>query len=217
MGSLKRFNLKRISRLYNCEYFFETGTWKGDGVAYAAKFHFKKIFSSEIVPEFAKKAAQRFESFSSVEIINQNSLIALENKLPEIDGNCIFWLDAHYPGADEGILDYNEEQQEDIRLPLEKEIELISKRIDSYCDVIIIDDLRIYEQGDFKYGNIPTSIIPPKNRNIDFIFKYFKTSHNIFKSYEDEGYVYLVPKTIFQKEQFSIFNRLIKKINKQIL
>ena len=97
MGSLKRFDLDRIIQNFNTKFFFETGTWKGDGVAYAAKYNFTKIYSSEVVPEFAEKAKERFKNQGQIEIINKNSIDTLKEVIPSIKGNCIFWLDAHYP------------------------------------------------------------------------------------------------------------------------
>lgn len=210
MGSLKRFDLQRINQNFNTSIFFETGTWKGDGVAYAAKFDFKKIYSSEVVPEFAESAKNRFKNQDQIEIINKNSIDTLNDMLPKMNANCIFWLDAHYPGADEGLNDYNFELEEEIRLPLEREIEIIASRLPKFNDVLLIDDLRIYEDGPFKYGNIPSNIIHPKNRSIDFVYKYFSKTHDIYKSYKDEGYIYVIPKVNEGKGWLSMSHKLTR-------
>ncbi|MBU3714013.1 MAG: hypothetical protein FGM46_03605 [Ferruginibacter sp.] len=199
MGSLRRFDLKRIISEFKIEYFFETGTWRGDGLCYASQFNFKALFSSEIMPEFANSSSLRFQNDLRVNVILNNSIDALQLTLPDIDGNCIFWLDAHYPGADEGINDYNEFADEKIRLPLEKELDIIVQRVNKFQDVILVDDLRIYELGRYDYGNISENIIPPKVRNIKFIERLFSETHEIMRSYNDEGYVYLLPKNKFKK------------------
>ena len=217
MGSLKRFNLSRIISEYRTEYLFETGTWKGDSVKYASQFGFKKIFSSEIVKEIADTAGKRFQNQTHIEIINDNSIDALRKKVLDMKGNCLFWLDAHFPGAEEGLSPYNEVKEEVIKLPLEKEMELIGSRSPQYSDVILIDDLRIYEDGPFQSGNMPEHILGPQVRNINFIERYFGHSHLILKSYVNEGYVLVLPKTRLKKSVlrslwYAIYNRLRHKI-----
>ncbi|HEX8357249.1 MAG TPA: hypothetical protein VF610_07565 [Segetibacter sp.] len=195
MGSLRRFDLNKIIDRHNISYLFETGTWKGDGIAYANKFPFKKIFSTEIMPSIAEAAKKRFSNNQRVEIMEGNSIDILEKKLPEIDGNCLFWLDAHFPGAEEKIKDYNEFEEEDVKLPLKKEIELIKSLRKNYNDLILVDDLRIYEDGPYQSGNTPENIYPPSIRNIDFVYKEFEETHSIKRSYNNEGYLLIIPKT----------------------
>lgn len=194
MGSLKRFNLQRIIDNYGITTFFETGTWRGDGLAYACRHPFKKLLSSEIVPEFARKAEERFAADARVKIIEADSLTALERSLTDLNGHCIFWLDAHFPAADEGLQGFNVVEDESIRLPLEKEMEIIARRKGQYKDVILIDDLRIYEDGDYDQGNLPDNILPPKIRNIDFADRLFGDTHDIYRSNRMEGFMYLLPK-----------------------
>ena len=205
MGSIKRFNLDRIRKEYNCEYFFETGTWKGDGVAYASGFPFKKIYSSEIIPEIAERARKRFAGNSKVEILEGNSTDVFKVKLPEIKGNCIFWLDAHFPGAEEGINQYNAFEDEQIKLPLEEEINQIRSLRKEFNDVILIDDLRIYQDGPFDSGNLPDGILPPKRRTTQFADEAFGQTHKILKSFKDEGYL-----LIFDKQKFEANNHGVK-------
>lgn len=209
MGSIKRFNLERIRKEYNCDFFFETGTWKGDGVAYAAKFPFKGIYSSEIIPEIAARARKRFEENRLIEILEGNSTEVLKTTLPEINGNCIFWLDAHFPGAEEGINQYNAFEDEQIKLPLEEEINQIRTLRQGYNDVILIDDLRIYQDGPFDSGNLPEGILPPKRRTIQFADESFGKSHKIIKSFRDEGYLMIMDKVKFDKNNTGLKKQLI--------
>ncbi|MBZ5856369.1 hypothetical protein [Flavihumibacter profundi] len=219
MGSIKRFNLGRIIKEYNCDYFFETGTWKGDGVAYANKFPFKKIYSSEIIPEIAQRARARFSGLDNIEILEGNSTDVFKAHLPNIKGNCIFWLDAHFPGAEEGINKYNDYEDEQVKLPLEEEINQIKSLRKGYTDVILIDDLRIYETGNFASGNMPEGILPPKRRNSLFVNEAFGKTHKIIKSFRDEGYILVLDNEIFTKNNtgirktfFDLRNKLFKQI-----
>ena len=82
----------------------------------------------------------------------------------------------------------------DIKLPLRKEIELIKKLRPGFNDVILIDDLRIYETGPYKSGNMPDNILAPSVRNVDFVTEAFAKSHNIQRSFLEEGYLLVLPK-----------------------
>jgi hypothetical protein len=217
MGRLKRFNINRIQNQFETDFLFETGTWKGDSVAYALRFPFKKIFSSEIIVEIADTAKKRFEHNNNVEIINSNSTDAIKSASGKITSNCLFWLDAHFPGAEEGLKDHNEVTDENVKLPLYKEIEVIASRKNRYKDVILIDDLRIYEDGPFESGNIPDTILKPEIRHTNFINDIFSETHVIIKSYADEGYILILPKENFARRTlfypyYMLFNKVFKKI-----
>lgn len=217
MGRVKRFNLRKLINLTKADTFFETGTWKGDGLAYAARFNFDRLYSSEIMPEIAAKAVDRFKQDKRVSIIQEASVDALKKTVPAIKGNCIFWLDAHFPGAEEGLKDYNAYQEEAVKLPLQKELECIATRKGKHADVILIDDLRIYELNIYESGNMPGNILPPEIRNTDFVNELFGDSHHIYKSVRDEGYIYMIPKNIssigiLKRIAYSLENKVFKKI-----
>ncbi len=199
MGSLTRFNLNRIIREYNSKYLFETGTLWGDGVAYGLRSPFKKIISVEIIPEIAAKARQRFEGEEKVEILEGDSLAVLQTQLPAINENIIFWLDAHFPGADAGLNNYDHDHAEHHRLPLVRELEIIKNMRKDFEDVLILDDMRIYEEGPYQNGNAPADVLPKGKRNLDFVHEYFSNTHLFMKSYLDEGYILLFPKKRYKK------------------
>lgn len=193
MGAINQFNVSRIIRDYNTEYFFETGTWKGDAVAFALQYPFKKIISAEIIPVIADEAKCRFQQEPRVTIVGSNSTDALTAELPSLNGNCLFWLDAHFPGADAGLERYDAIEDEDIRLPLEKELTIIHQLRKNYQDVFIIDDLRVYEDGPYENGSSPADTLPRKDRDIGFINRLFGKSHIPMRTYRNEGYVLLFP------------------------
>lgn len=194
MGSIRRFDLKTLAKQYKADYFFETGTFWGDGVQYALDASFIKLISVEVMPEIAEKARLRFQGVTNVEIVEADSVKGLASKIGDLKGNCIFWLDAHFPGADAGLKPYDENMNDDFRLPLAREIETIARLRKKYNDVLIIDDLRIYEDGPFENGNVPQDALPASDRNIKFIYKHFRWSHVVVKSYQDEGYILLYPR-----------------------
>ena len=79
----------------------ETGTLLGDMVE-AMKQRFQRIYSIEISPELARKAQQRFAGDSHVEIIENDSAIALRELVPTLHEPTLFWLDGHYSGGNTG-------------------------------------------------------------------------------------------------------------------
>jgi len=194
MGLINRFDLSRIIREYKTPYFFETGTFRGEGVDYALQSPFDKIVSVEIIGAIADEAKIKFNAQNKVEIVEGNSVSALAAEIPKLDNNCVFWLDAHFPGADAGITRYDDNNDESVRLPLQKEIEIISRLRSNFKDVLIIDDLRIYEDGPYQNGNVPPDALPKEDRHIGFIYNSFSASHVILKSYIDEGYILMFPK-----------------------
>lgn len=193
MGFIQQFDLGRIIRDYHTRFFVETGTWKGDGVEAALAFPFDKIISAEIVPEIAAAAASRFTDHPQVTIIESSSAAMLEAWLPVLEGNCLFWLDAHFPGADAGLSSYDAENEENLRLPLETELRLIARRQANFTDVLIIDDLRVYEEGPFENGPAPADTLPRQAKRSGFVEELFGATHHILRSYRNEGYWILLP------------------------
>jgi hypothetical protein len=199
LGTIRRFDLQRIIKEYKTVHFFETGTFRGDGVSFALNFPFKQITSVEIVSEIAAQAKSKFANNTTVKIIAADSVTALKNELPHLQNNCVFWLDAHFPGADAGMTAYDTENNEEVRLPLVKELETISVLRNEFNDVLILDDLRIYEDGPYQNGNVPLDALPKMERSIQFVYKYFDSTHVIIKCYLDEGYILLFPKKPYKK------------------
>lgn len=199
MGTLRQFALQPIMEAFGCRLFFETGTSAGDGVHYASFFTFDEIWSVEVVQELAERAQARFAGDERVRILNLSSEDAFLRMLPSLAPSVpiLFWLDAHFPGADDGLASYSSEADVDRRLPLERELGLLAALRPNSRDVVIIDDLRIYEDGEFEQGPMPdfAQTLPPERRNIDFITKgRWAVTHNIQRSLRHTGYLMLTPK-----------------------
>lgn len=199
MGVLFNFSLtKLISEGFDT--LVETGTGTGTAVDYGLKSGFKRIFSTEIMPDQAMRLQERYKENPEVQIYNLYSPNFLDTLFREDiikkDDKCIFWLDAHYPGGDLGYNSYGHEQDLFKRLPLEKELEtlLAYKRAN---DIIIIDDLRIYEHGPFEDKNLDEIGHTDISRYDapDFL-GLWKNTHNIQKLYTHTGYVILKPKDL---------------------
>lgn len=207
MGTIRTFDLNELINRNNASVFIETGTLHGDGVRYALNYPFKRIISIEIIPELAEKAREQFKDYSNVEIITGNSADVLKEILPTINENIIFWLDAHFPGCDAGVKTYDEIKQlaYDVNMPLEKEIEHISKRTETNKDILVCDDLWCYEDvtqnnlNDFdthcrNHGhNIQLKDIND-GKDLKFLYNTFNATHEFKKDYQHQGYLVVYPK-----------------------
>jgi len=194
MGALYTFILKDI----NCSVFFETGTGSGASLNYAADHkQFQRLYSVEIHQGTAEKAALYFKNDARISVLNMESLAALRQVLPTIapDERILFFLDAHFPGEAAADFDgYKAPIPLETKLPLEQELELISQMRGNCRDVILIDDLRIYENGPFESGNTPPSQenLDPARKNIDFAARLFP-DRELHRDYRNEGYLIIAP------------------------
>ncbi len=208
MGNITILNLNELISKYNLDTFVETGTLYGDGIDYALTYPFKHIHSIEIIPELALKASLKYSSNSRVTIHTGNSADVLPDIVDNIDGNILFWLDAHFPGADAKIRPYAEMKNIPYteNLPLEKEIQSIAKRVDKFKDCLILDDLWIYEDckdhGLSTFDNhcknhshdIKLSDVINDGKDLSFLYDTFSATHEFKKVYRHQGYVVVTPK-----------------------
>jgi hypothetical protein len=193
MGELNIHNLNNYIIPFNLTVFVETGSGKGEGIKHALNYSFKKLYSIEIVPQLYEHCKTTITD-PRVKFLNQCSVDGIENSiLEEENENILFWLDAHFPGADFHYSKYDSTRDEKIRIPLQSEIELIWNHRKNHKDVFIIDDLRIYEDGPYELGNWPDRKTLG-GEGIKFIEDTFGTTHNIIRDYHHQGYLFLIPK-----------------------
>ena len=194
MGSLHTFILEDI----NCSVFFETGTGTGASLEYASDHkQFLRLYSVEIHQGTAEKAARYFANKPQVHVLNMDSLTALRQVLPTVaqEERILFFLDAHFPGeAAPDFAGYQAPIPLETKLPLEQELELISRTRGNCRDVILIDDLRIYENGPFEAGNTPPEqeTLDPARKNIDFVVRLFP-NRELHRDYRDTGSLIIAP------------------------
>ncbi len=195
MGTLRKYDLTKCG----CSVFFETGTGTGASLLHAYESgRFSKLYSVEIDAGTAALAARKFAQYGEVTIINADSESALNEYLPRIDRNArvLFFLDAHFPGeVAKDFAGYTSDTPKLLKLPLARELQILQKARPDCDDIIIIDDLRIYEDGRYEHGNLALAeqILRPAERNIDFVHEIFP-DRNIVRDYRDEGYVIITPK-----------------------
>ena len=194
---------KNIFHNYNNnDYFIETGSYYGEGIQRALDAGFKNIISIEITPIYYNLCLEKFKEFKNVRLILGDSVKVLPTLLNEIKEPASIWLDAHYT---EPSTLYGDKMS-----PLMDELEIIKAHAQSYNDVILIDDMRIFNEGDWNYANYLFN-------NDDIKNKLKEIDVNVELLYED-GIIpndVLVAKFnhIIEKE----INNIVKKVNKKVI
>lgn len=199
MGTLNHFSLDSyLKRGYRT--LIETGTGTGNGVNHAIGVGFERILSVEIIEDHAQALARHYEGSPQVTILSMESPAFLEHLfvsgIIKSDDRCVYWLDAHYPGADLGRGGYDGEKDLSKRLPLEAELDVLFRH-GRHNDIILIDDLRIYERGPFVGKNLDDIGLFHIARYDapDFLGRWTAT-HRVEKDYSDQGYVMMVPHSL---------------------
>ena len=217
MGTLRKYELKDAG----CDVFFETGTGLGHSLKHALdNGKFKSLYSSEIHGPTALKAQKLFSKNGSVEIINADSLTALKQVLVKIPllTPILFFLDAHFPGEVENDFNYFSNVPNNQSMPLKDELIFISSLRKDAEDIVIIDDLKLYEDGSFANGGIDKNFanIPESLRDLSFIYELYPQK-KIERDYQDDGYLIVKPNnSSFSLKKVSQFYRFKRNLNKNI-
>lgn len=193
MGWVHHFNLKELVEKFDIKVFIETGIGNGDAVIKAQELPFKRIISIEIMPLQVERMREKFKDDPRVEIILGDTLDELPKLISGINENVMFWLDAHFPGADIGMGRHDDPTiKDDTRLPLERELFMI-KNGRKGKDVILFDDLKIYRnQGKDAWRG---DIRPRQKFTSDkFYEEILSETHNCKTDDHDTGYCQLTPK-----------------------
>ena len=196
MGQLNQaIKIKNVLDYYDIKNFVETGTGQAEVVrsVYEANEDLN-IHTIEVVEEIFEQNKIKFSYLKDVSWHLGTSFKILPEILPTFEGNTLFWMDAHFPGADFGLSSYGDEKDMDKRLPLKRELESIVQSRDVKDDVFVIDDLRIYEDGPFEGGNWDERT-KYGGDGIGFIEEMFEKTHNVGRSYNAQGSVILFPVT----------------------
>lgn len=194
MGQLNEaIQVKKVLDFYSIKNFVETGTGAAEVVRDISEINEKlNVHTIEIITEIYEKNTISYSYLNNVTWHLGQSSDILPEIVSQMNTPTLFWLDAHFPGADFGLASYGDEPDLEKRLPLKSELEKIVNNKDVTNDVFVIDDLRIYEDGPFEDGSW-------KDRTkyggdgIEFIDELFEDSHYVVKSYNKQGFIILFP------------------------
>ena len=194
MGQLNQaIQIKNVLDFYDIKNFVETGTGQAEVVQTVVEADDTlNVHTIEVIPEIYDKNKINFSYLKDVNWHLGTSFDILPEILPDLKGSTLFWMDAHFPGADFGLSSYGDEKDDDKRLPLKKELETIVANRDVTNDVFVIDDLRIYEDGPFGDGNWEDRE-KYGGDGIEFIEELLDETHYVVKSYNAQGSILLFP------------------------
>lgn len=199
MGNLKTFNVGYFKSKVNATAFFETGLGSGSGLLYASMFGFETLISTDIdknaILRFKSQYAESLQKTNQVFLFEGNSVEVLDKTLPIISNHssCIFWLDAHFPGESSGY-SYEHEKDISVRLPLEQEIEIILKHRMPNKDILIIDDLRIYEKRNYEAKSLDDIGLGHLAKYDNKVNELLAQKFEVYKFDLDTGFVVCLPK-----------------------
>lgn len=203
MGAIRNLDLKTLIEKHKPSFFIETGAGYGTGIFTVLTFPFQAILSVEIDSEQTNFLNKFFRFDGRVRVFNMLSRDFLNLIIPQIPANMIifFFLDAHFPQADFGIKEFDSEKDESIRMPLWDELNIIKKLRPNSKDLILIDDISLYDDSSYKYDDdhklkeIASKLLPRIHKNYlpKFIELFTDTHiHSILKN--EQGYLLLEPK-----------------------
>jgi hypothetical protein len=195
MASIDIFDIKALKDKFNLENYIETGTGMGECLSHAFNFGFKLYRSVEINSIVYEEVVKKFSNNLLCQIYLGKSVEKLPEMIQGVEGNTLFWLDAHFPGCWKLNYKLDYEKDASIRIPLEHEINLLKTLRNLDKDVFILDDLRIYMDGNYGAGNWADRK-QLGGDGIDFIYKNFEKTHDIEIDYRWEGSIIITPKEI---------------------
>ena len=116
---------------YNC--FIETGTYKGETI-FEMEPYFDKLYTIEIAEHYYNETKNKYNG-NKIDFLLGDSSYILQDLLPNINDNCVFFLDGHWScdNTGRGLKD----------CPLIEEIDTINVLCKKNA-VIVIDDFRLF-------------------------------------------------------------------------
>ena len=206
MGLLRQHKLTDYIDRYNLKYYFETGTGKAECLEYALRYPFEEYWTVDIDEDLIEESFNKFKNMSkNINLLIGKSIDILDEYIPQIpkESPTLFYLDAHFPGADFQKCTYEESIREHKKdaFPLEEEVDVILEKRDISKDVFIIDDLVLYEEGDFEclkvgcvweYGWLQEEL--DLKTDSKFLYEKFEKTHDFKKDLRSQGYLIITPK-----------------------
>lgn len=195
MGQINHpMKLKETLESFGIKNFVETGTGDGSSMNKVIDTEvLDKQYGIELDTELFSNLMKQYDGNENVIIFNGYSEDCMDAVLEELSEDpTLFWLDAHFPGADYGPAGYGDEEDLNKRLPMEAELKIMKEKRDLSKDVIFMDDLRIYVDRDFEAGNWPERSKFGAN-GYDFVEELIGDTHILVEHLADQGYLLAFP------------------------
>jgi len=196
-------NLQNTFEDFNIKNYIETGTggildsYGQNSLLQVSQLNIDdlKMHSIEILDRIYQEAVKYFKDNSNVYMHHGNSHDELPKVLDELDENpSLFFLDAHFPDSyrDVNNREVIRDDPDYIKIPLEGELRIICEKRDVSKDIIVIDDIRIYQEGPYENGNFQNKELHG-GENLNFVYELLDKTHVIVESYLQEGYLICFP------------------------
>ena len=179
--------LDTLVEKYNLKNFVETGTGDGSSMDIVTQSGlFDNLYGVELDEDWCEKAVKRFPNVKMYQGYTKDEMYKVIDDLD--DKPTLFWLDAHFPGADYKGQRYDAEKDDTIRIPLESELKIITENRDYSKDVFLMDDLRIYRDGPYVAGSWEWRSTAG-SENCDFMEDLIGETHILIEHHADQGYM----------------------------
>lgn len=191
MGTLARVGLIDLVRHHSLDTVVETGTGHGHSVIAALKVpELIDIRSIELDYETFHRAQVIFAAEPSVKLYHGDSVELLSDiavDLNWLSRKVLWFLDAHFAGS--GKLEPQPMVVKDAAtdVPIEQEFQTLRDFRDLDNDVIVIDDLCLFEYGPFDV-DAPELREALKLPPLTWLEDELRSTHSIHRSYRDGGY-----------------------------
>lgn len=212
MGVLRDHDIAKLIPL-GYSTFCETGTGRGTALDHARGLApggvpFSRLYSCDIDTEQVARLADQYSGDPRIRLFPMTSDLFLEALLaapgqgyPAIIGpsdKVVWFLDSHFPGFDLHGAAIDAEKDLKIRLPLHSELETLVRYGRHLAgDVVIADDLRIYERGSYEGGTM-------EQAGYGYATAYdhplpvaaWEATHVVKRDLRNTGYLTLYPRTL---------------------
>lgn len=185
-------NVENIINKYNIVNFIETGTGMGETLDYVSNCNFKSIQSCEIERDQYNMLKQKYKD-DRIRLWCGDSTNMLITMLKNTSGPSLIFLDAHFPGT--GYVRDSFIQTSDINtLPLEDELNILKSYKYLNKSVIVVDDLRIYEDREYSGGKWEDRIKVVGELDSNFIYTILSDTHDYSVNLAHQGSVIYTPR-----------------------
>lgn len=206
MGNLYQFELNEWLDKYDIDNYVETGLGYGESLRWAMRYtRFKQLYSVDLDEDMVVRNQGLAWECKRVNLFRDYSTEFLKNQVPELIGNTLFFLDAHFAESDFKHLPYEDSMRKYGKhsMPLVDEIEIIKNNRDISGDIFILDDWCIVDpsveheskaQGIiWRHGELQKELglgMGPQD-----ILPFFEKTHDFFVDNRAQAYAIFLPKT----------------------